>query len=77
MIKVTIGSNVAVFTDKEVDESTVTLRQEVEKYGMDSTGVTFHLDGDVVTEDMWDKTFAENDRYEDCFLTAVVKSDSK
>ena len=40
---------------------------------------TFHLDGDVVTSDMLDKTFMALDRFDSqtpYFLTAVTKADS-
>lgn len=60
----------------EVDESTATLRSALEENGMDAGSSTFHLNGDTVTGDMLDRTFAENNIYEDCYLTSVTKADS-
>lgn len=75
MINVTIGQNMMKKT-VSVDESTTTLRSVLEENGMDAGRFTFHLNGDTVTDDMMDKTFAQNDVYENCFLTSVTKADS-
>lgn len=75
MIKVTVGQNMVKKT-VDVDESTQTLRSVLEENGMDANRFTFHLDGDTVTRDMLDKTFAENGIYENCFLVSVSKTDS-
>ena len=77
MIKVTIGQNMNRKT-VEVDESTTTLRSVLESNGM-NPNATFHLDGDVVTADMLDKTFMDLDRFDSqtpYFLTAVTKAHS-
>lgn len=75
MINVRIGQD---FFKKDVtiDESTTTLSGLLTENGFTPTGVNFHLNGDTVTADMWDKTFAECGIYENCYLTAVTKADS-
>lgn len=75
MIKVTVGQNLMKKVFNDIDESTMTLRSVLEKAGM-NTAATFHLDGDVVTADMMDKTFAANGVYENCYLVSVTKADS-
>lgn len=75
MINVTMGQNMMKKT-VSVDESTTTLRSALEANGMDASRFTFHLNGDAVTADMMDKTFAANGIYENCFLTSVTKADS-
>ena len=75
MIKVTIGSN---FNQKvvEVDESTTTIRSVLEQGNVDYNRFTCHLNGDVVTSDKLDKTFAQAGIYEDCYLMSTTKADS-
>lgn len=75
MINVTIGSNMSRRT-VTVDESTTTLRSVLDQNGLDYNRFTFHLDGDTVTADKLDKTFAENGVFENCFLVSVSKTDS-
>mgnify|MGYP005769727875 FL=1 len=75
MIKVTVGSNMNRRT-VEVDESTTTLRSVLDNAGIDYTRFTVHLDGDTVTSDKLDKTFAENGVMDNCFLVSVSKTDS-
>lgn len=75
MINVTIGQNLMKKT-VSVDESTATLRNVLEENGMDASRATFHLNGDAVTADMMDKTFAQNGIYENCYLVSVQKADS-
>lgn len=75
MINITVGQN-AMKRTISVDESTTTIREALDTCGMDASRTTFHLNADVVTGDMLDKTFAQCDVYENCFLTAVVKADS-
>ena len=76
MIKVTVGMNLVRRPAKEVDESTTTLRSVLDEAGIDYARQTVHLNGDTVTADMLDKTFAANGIYEDCFLASVTKADS-
>lgn len=75
MINVTIGSNMSRRT-VTVDESTTTLRSVLDENGLDYNRFTVHLDGDTVTADKLDKTFAENGVFENCFLVSVSKTDS-
>lgn len=75
MINVTIGSNMSRRT-VAVDESTTTLRSVLDQNGLDYNRFTVHLDGDTVTADKLDKTFAENGVFENCFLVSVSKTDS-
>lgn len=75
MINVTIGSNMSRRT-VTVDESTTTLRSVLDQNGLDYNRFTVHLDGDTVTADKLDKTFAENGVFENCFLVSVSKTDS-
>lgn len=75
MIKVTVGSNFSQIP-VEVDESTETIRSVLDKAGIDYSRFTVHLNGDVVTSSMLDKTFAENGILENAFLTSTTKADS-
>lgn len=75
MINVTVGSNMNRRT-VSVDESTTTLRSVLENNGIDYNRFTVHLDGDPVTNDKLDKTFAENGVFDNCFLVSVSKTDS-
>ena len=75
MIKVIVGSN---FTQKsfDVDESTTTIRSVLEQGNVDYNRFTCHLNGDVVTSDKLDKTFAQAGIFEDCYLMSTTKADS-
>lgn len=75
MITVKIAQN-AFSTETTVDESTTTLNEVMTAAGFDPKAATFYLNGDVVTADKWDKTFAENGIYENCFLTSITKATS-
>lgn len=75
MINITVGRGIYHKTLNNKDESTYTLREAVTEGGLDYTAVQFHLNADIVTNDMWDKTFAQCDIYDDCFVTAVAKAE--
>lgn len=76
MIKVTISTNSIRKVIENVDPATRTLRSVFDEAGLDYTTKQIHFYGDVVTRDMLDKTFVQNDIYEDAMFSAVVKADS-
>lgn len=76
MIKVTVGSNFTQKVFENVDESTATVRSILDQGGVDYNRFTVHMNGDVVTSDKLDRTFAQNGVYEDCYLMSTTKADS-
>ena len=74
MIKVTIGNNVkreAVIIDKNT-----TLRAALEDNGVDYARGVMHLDGSSLQPGDLDKTFADFNIAEKCYLLNVVKTDN-
>mgnify|MGYP001025814912 FL=1 len=74
MIKVTIGNNVkreAIIIDKNT-----TLRAALEDNGVDYTRGVMHLDGSSLQPGDLDKTFADFNIQEKCYLLNVVKADN-
>ena len=74
MIKVTIGNNVkreAIIIDKNT-----TLRAALEDNGVDYTRGVMHLDGSSLQPGDLDKTFADFNITEKCYLLNVVKPDN-
>ena len=74
MIKVTIGNNVkreAIIIDKNT-----TLRSAMENNGVDYTRGVMHLDGSSLQPGDLDKTFADFNITEKCYLLNVVKADN-
>ncbi len=74
MIKVTIGNNVkreAIIIDKNT-----TLRAALEDNGVDYTRGVMHLDGSSLQPGDLDKTFADFNITEKCYLLNVVKADN-
>ena len=74
MIKVTIGNNVK--RTSEVLESDTTLREALEKAGIDYTAGIMNLDGSTLNAGDLDKTFADFGITEKCYLLNVVKADN-
>lgn len=71
MIKVTVGNTVK--RDTVLVDETTTLREVLENAGVEySTGVT-HLDGSSLQAGDLDKTFADFNITEKCFLMSVTK----
>nr|WP_290461260.1 hypothetical protein [Acutalibacter muris] len=74
MIKVTIGNNVkreAIIIDKNT-----TLRAALEDNGVDYTRGVMHLDGSSLQPGDLDKTFADFNIADKCYLLNVVKADN-
>lgn len=74
MIKVCVGNNVK--RDNVIVDSAATLRSVLENAGIDYTKGTMHLDGCALTPGDLDKTFAQMNVTEKCFLLNVVKADN-
>lgn len=74
MIQVTIGTNTSR-TRTVVDENT-TLKKALTDAEVDYSVANVHLDGVALKAGDIDKTFAEMNVKESCFLIAVVKVDN-
>lgn len=74
MIKVTIGNNVKR-SDEILDRNT-TLREALEIAEVDYSRGIINLDGSSLSPGDLDKTFADFEINEKCFLTSVVKADN-
>lgn len=74
MLKVTIGNNVnrkQIMVDEDI-----TLRECLEQNEIDYTRGFIHLDGSALQAGDMDKTFAELNIKERCYLLQVVKADN-
>ena len=74
MVKVTVGNNVnreTVIVDEDV-----TLRSVLEDAGIDYAKGGINLDGSTLKPGDLDKTFADFNIGEKCFLLQVVKADN-
>ena len=74
MIKVTVGNNVK--RESVVIDENTTLRTALENAEIDYTTGTMHLDGAPLMAGDLDKTFADFEITEKCFLLNVVKADN-
>ena len=74
MIRVTVGNNLKKET-VIIDENT-TLKTVLEDAGIDYTTGTMHLDGAPLMAGELNKTFADFNIDEKCFLLNVVKADN-
>lgn len=74
MIKVTVGNNVK--RESVVIDENTTLRTALENAEIDYTTGTMHLDGAPLMAGDLDKTFADFEIKEKCFLLNVVKADN-
>lgn len=74
MIKVTISNNVKRTT--EIFADTTTLRQALEQAEIDYSRGMVNLDGSPLQAGDLDKTFADFNISEKCFLSSIVKADN-
>lgn len=74
MIKVTYGHNVDRKHDI-VDENTV-VKKFLEDHGVDYTRGVMHLDGASMNPGDINKTFAELNVKNSCYLLSIVKADN-
>lgn len=74
MIKVTVGNNVK--RESVIIDENTTLRAALEANNIDYTRGVMHLDGSSLQPGDMDKTFAEMNVKEKCFLLNVVKADN-
>lgn len=74
MIKVIVGNNVN--RTPVIVSPTTTLRAVLEKAGIDYSRGVMHLDGSSLNPGDLDKTFADFNITEKCFLLNVVKADN-
>ena len=74
MIKVTIGNNVK--RETIIIDKNTTLRAALEDNGVDYTRGVMHLDGSSLQPGDLDKTFADFNITEKCYLLNVVKADN-
>lgn len=74
MIQVTVGNNVK--REKVIVEASTTLRTALEDVGVDYTRGVMHLDGSSLSPGDLDKSFADFNIAEKCFLLNVVKADN-
>jgi hypothetical protein len=74
MIKVTIGNNVKRKT--EILDPDTTLREALEAAEIDYTSGITNLDGSPLSHGDLDKTFADFEISEKCYLLNVVKADN-
>lgn len=74
MIKVTVGNN----TKREavIIDANTTLRNCLEQNGIEYERGTLHLDGATLQPGDLDKTFADFNITEKCYLLSVVKADN-
>lgn len=74
MIKVTISNNVKRTT--EIFADTTTLRQALERAEIDYSRGMVNLDGSPLQPGDLDRTFADFNIAEKCFLSSIVKADN-
>ena len=74
MIKVTIGNNVK--RSSEILDENTTLREALENAGIDYTIGMMNLDGSTLEPGDLDKTFADFNIKEKCYLLNVVKAEN-
>lgn len=74
MIKVTISNNVKRTT--EIFADTTTLRQALERAEIDYSRGMVNLDGSPLQAGDLDRTFADFNIAEKCFLSSIVKADN-
>lgn len=74
MIKVTIGNNVK--RETVIIDKNTTLRAALEDNGVDYARGVMHLDGSSLQPGDLDKTFADFNIAEKCYLLNVVKTDN-
>jgi len=74
LIKVTIGNNVKRKT--EIVDPNTTLREALEDAEIDYTAGIMNLDGSSLCPGDLDKTFADFNITEKCYLLNVVKADN-
>ena len=74
MIKVTCGNNVKRNTI--IVPADTTLREVLEEEGIDYSAGTMNLDGSTLMPGDLDRSFADFEIKEKCFLLSVVKADN-
>ena len=74
MIKVTLGNNVK--RKSEIIDENTTLREALEDAEIDYCNGIMNLDGSTLSPGDLDKTFANFNITEKCFLLNVVKADN-
>lgn len=74
MIRVTVGNNVN--RGNVIVNDQTTLRSVLEQQGIDYTRGSLTLDGSTLQPGALDKTFADYNIKEKCFLMQIVKADN-
>lgn len=74
MIKVVVGNNVK--RETQIVDPNTTLRKVLQDAGVDYTKGAMHLDGASLNPGDLDKTFAQFNITENCYLLNVVKADN-
>lgn len=74
MIKVVVGNNFK--RESVIVDSSATLRSVLRDAGIDYTKGAMHLDGATLAAGDLDKTFAQFNITEECYLLNVVKTDN-
>lgn len=74
MIRVTVGNNLK--RSAVVVPPTTTLRQVLVEAGIDFNLGTTNLDGDALTPDELEMTFADHGVTDSCYLLNVAKADN-
>ena len=74
MIKVTIGNNVK--RSSEILDENTTLREALEDAGIDYTIGIMNLDGSTLEPGDLDRTFADFNITDKCYLLNVIKADN-
>ena len=74
MIKVTIGNNVK--RSSEILDENTTLREALENAGIDYTIGMMNLDGSTLEPGDLDRTFADFNIKDKCYLLNVIKADN-